>query len=163
MGKRKVLLALVLALALAAAPQAALAASYTDSIVGVEIYATSTLGVFTGSASGDLPGAWYAAVQHTPLSGSPQTATITGGSFKLRTTDGETTVLGAFTGGSVTQTGGFSDCANQTYAVIGDLAISAPATGTGSFSAVLTHYRAIIFGRCVTYAASVVGQVTLDY
>jgi hypothetical protein len=163
MGKRKVLLASILALALAAAPQAALAASYADSVAGVEIYATSTLGIFAGSASGDLPGAWYVTVLHTPLSGSPETATIVGGSFKLRTSDGATTVLGAFTGGSVTQTGGFSECANQTYSVMGNLAISAPAPGTGTFSAVLTHYRTVIFGRCVTYAASVVGQVALAY
>jgi hypothetical protein len=169
-GSSKRVLGLVLALiAVAVAQTAAFAASYSDAVSGSEIYATSTEGRFAGHATGALPGYWYADVVHTPLSGSPQTAAITGGTFDLSTTlDGQAAlVTGVFSRGSVVQTGGFSGCTNQTYSVTGDLTNVGPyggnQTGTGTFAAVLTHYRYSSYGYCITYAASIAGTVNLDF
>ncbi len=151
-------------------PLTAVAApTYQDAVMGVEVYATSTEGQFTGQASGDLPGYWYADVVHTPLGGSPATATIDGGIFDLYTDlhNRSTLVTGQFTGGSVVQTGGFSDCADQTYAVTGTLSkvgvYGRPDHGAGMFAATLTHYRASLDGYCVIYAASIVGYVILEF
>jgi hypothetical protein len=134
------------------------AQTYTDSISGYEYYATSTDGKFAGTASGPLPGTWNADVQHTPLCLSCKpTATITAGSFSLDTVIGyvPTVVSGTFTGGTVQWTNPTTGCANQTFAVNGDLT-------NGTFSATLTHYRHSVFGYCVTYAASVSGTVTVN-
>ena len=154
-------------------PASALAATspYADSAAGIEIYATSTLGVFTGAARGDLPGGWAAAVEHTPLSGSPEeSAAIDGGSFDLVTSLNRVpaVVTGAFTGGTVQQTGGSGSCGNQVFAVDGTLGdvgrLGGPGTGTGTFTATLTHYRVSIFGSCITYGASITGGVlTLSF
>jgi hypothetical protein len=165
MSARRVVLSSTLALALAAIPQLALAATtYTDTIVGREFFATSTIGGFAGTAAGDLPGSWFAVVEHTPLSTD---ATITGGEFALSTTiAGQAgTVTGTFSGGTVTQTGGVTGCQNQTYAVEGTLENVGPGggTGTGTFSATLTHLRTVFFGRCITYGARVAGTVTLTF
>jgi hypothetical protein len=158
------------AIAVSLTPLTALAApTYQDSVTGVEIYATSTEGQFTGQATGDLPGQWYADVMHTALSGSPETATINGGVFDLYTDLHNQSVLitGQFTGGSVTQTAGFSGCTDQTYAVDGTLSsvrvYGRPDHGSGTFAATLTHYRISLDGFCVTYAASIGGTVTLQF
>jgi hypothetical protein len=158
-----------LALAAVIATQtAALATSYTDSVSGVEVYATSTEGAFAGQASGSLPGYWYADVDHTPLGGSQQPQ-ITGGTFDLSTAIGgqPTLVTGTFAGGSIQQTSGFTGCTNQTYTVTGQLSKVGPygasQVGTGLFDAVLTHYRYEAYGYCITYAASVTGSVELSF
>jgi hypothetical protein len=148
---------------------AVFAADYTDSVSGVEVFSTSTVGVFVGQASGSLPGYWYAEVDHTVLAGDPQTATITGGSFDLATTiDQQSTLItGQFDSGSVVQTGGFTGCTDQTYAVTGHLAGVGPyggsQIGTGAFSAVLTHFRRASHGTCTTYAATIAGSVDLSF
>jgi hypothetical protein len=145
------------------------ARQYEDSVAGYEVYATSTEGVFTGTASGQLPGYWSADVLHTPLSGTPQTATIDGGTFNLYTElhNQATHVTGAFSGGSVVETAGFTGCADQVYAVTGHLinvgVEGRPDRGTGTFAATLTHYRVDLGGYCVIYAASIQGAVTLDF
>lgn len=169
-GSAKGVLSAGMALAAVAVMQtAALAASYSDAVSGVEIYATSTEGQFAGQASGDLPGYWYADVIHTPLSGSPETAAITGGSFYLSTTvhNQPSLVTGLFSGGSVVQTGGFAGCTNQTYSVTGNLTdvglYGKRHAGTGTFAAVLTHYRYEAYGYCLTYAASIAGTVNLAF
>jgi hypothetical protein len=166
----KWILAVVVGLvALAMAQATALAAGYSDTVSGREIYATSTEGRFAGQAAGALPGYWYADVVHTPLTGSPETAAITGGIFDLSTTISGQPVLvtGLFSGGSVVQTGGFGGCTNQTYSVSGDLTNVGPyggsQTGTGTFAAVLTHYRYSSYGYCITYAASIAGTVNLAF
>jgi hypothetical protein len=147
---------------------AAFAAGYTDSVSGIEIYATSTEGRFAGQGSGSLPGYWYADVIHTPLGSSP-TPVITDGSFDLTTTiNGQATLItGHFVSGSIVQTGGFTGCTNQTYAVTGNLDDVGPygttQSGTGVFNAVLTHYRHSSYGYCITYAASVAGSVDLSF
>ncbi len=165
MSLRTIVLTISLAVTLASIPQVALAATtYTDTVAGRELFATPTLGVFAGTATGQLPGSWYATVQHTPLS---QSATITGGSFALSTSiKGEpATVKGTFIDGSVVQTGGFTGCVNQTYAVNGTLTNVGVGggDGTGTFVVTLTHYRTTFFGYCVTYKAIVVGSVTLTF
>lgn len=162
---RRTLLALVFSLVLSTIPQLALAATYADAVSGFEIFATPTLGVFTGRAAGSLPGAWTAAVVHTPLSAAP--AVITGGSFTLLSGSGADAIAvrGTFSGGSVTQTSGSTGCVNQTYDVVGALSGVGPGggTGTGTFAATLTHFNIAFFGHCITYRATVNGSVTLSF
>jgi hypothetical protein len=168
MRARKTLLSSVVisAAAVLLSPVTALAASHTDSVGGIEVFATSTTGVFTGTAGGSLPGVWSATVNHTPLGTS---ATITGGSFDVVSALGglPAVVAGSFNGGSVVQTGGFHGCVNQTFNVNGSLVsvgvVGQPDTGTGSFAAVLTHLRFPFFGRCITYGATIKGTVNLNF
>ena len=170
MRLRKALLAAALAALVLCVPAGALATqAYTDTIGGYEYYATSTDGKFAGSASGALPGDWHADVRHTPLCLScTPTATITGGSFLLVTVLNSipTLVTGAFTGGSVQVTSVGANCTNQTFAVNGILGGVGPwysGSGSGTFSATLTHYRYRIFGSCVTYGASVTGTLVVNF
>ena len=152
------------AAALFISPAAAVAATTSSaSISGFEYAATSAQGRFVGIASGALPGAWSVTVDHTPLGTS---ATITGGDFQLATRlDGTlTAVTGDFTRGTVRQLSGFTGCANRRYAVhgvLGDVGSGSAGRGTGTFAAMLTHYRTKIFGHCVTYSASVSGSLSL--
>jgi len=66
----------------------------------------------------------------------------------------------------VSQISGFSGCSNQQYRVQGALSgvgING-GTGSGSFTATLTHYRKYVwFVGCVIYAASVSGSVSLTF
>jgi hypothetical protein len=154
---------IVAAAALFISPAAAVAATSSDSISGLEYAATSTQGRFVGIASGALPGAWSVTVDHTPLRTS---AAITGGDFHLATRlDGTlTAVTGDFTAGTVRQLSGFAGCVSQRYAVhgvLGDVGSGSVRRGTGTFAATLTHYRTKIFGHCVTYSASISGSLSL--
>jgi hypothetical protein len=169
MHLRRTLLIFVLGvLALCGSPSALAAQTYSDTISGYEYYFTSTDGRFAGSASGALPGSWNADVEHTPLCSScTPTATITGGSFSLATilNGGYALVTGEFTGGTVEVTNVGADCSNQTFdveGILGDVGRSG-GSGTGVFSATLTHYRHRVFGACVTYAASVGGTISLTF
>jgi hypothetical protein len=133
--------------------------TYNDWIRGAEYSATSTEGKFAGYASGDLLGYWNAVVDHTPLGSA---ATITGGSFSL---DGLTDADGTFTGGSVTLNNPSSGCVNQSYAVqasLGSVSVGAATGGTGTFNGTLVHYRQWVFGRCVTYSATIRGSLSLS-
>lgn len=161
-----ILLAAALAL-LVATPTAVAAQSYSDTISGYEYAFTSTDGKFAGNASGSLPGAWNADVQHTKLCLScTPTATITGGSFSLATTHNgaPTVVSGAFVGGTVQVINRGAGCTNQTFAVrgiLGQVGWWTRGSGSGAFNVTLTHYRHSIFGRCVSYSASVRGTLSL--
>jgi hypothetical protein len=161
-----ILLAATLAL-LVAAPAAVAAQSYSDTVSGYEYAFTSTDGKFAGSASGSLPGAWNADVQHTPLCLScTPTATITGGSFELATTHNgaPAVVSGDFVGGTVQVINPGASCTNQTFAVhgiLGKVGWWSAGSGSGRFDVTLTHYRRSIFGRCVSYSASVRGTLSL--
>ena len=151
------------AAALFISPAAAIAAPSSDSVSGFEYAATSTQGRFAGIASGALPGAWSVTVDHTPLGTS---ATITGGDFQLSTRLARTltAVSGDFTAGTIRQLSGFTGCVSQRYAVNGvlrDVGSGSVRRGTGAFAATLTHHRTTIFGRCVTYAATVSGSLSL--
>jgi hypothetical protein len=141
----------------------AAAATYPDSVSGYEYAATSTQGRFAGAAPGALPGVWSATVDHTPLG---TVATITGGDVYLATYQNgvPTLVTGHFTGGTVRQLSGFTGCANQQYAVngnVGDVGVGSAGTGSGTFAGTLTHHRTKIFGYCVIYSATITGSLTL--
>jgi hypothetical protein len=158
------LVALVL-LALCASGPAGAAQTYTDTIRGYEYFFTSTDGRFAGSASGALAGSWDADVRHTPLCRScTPTATITGGSFSLATP--YTFATGTFTGGTVQLTNPGANCSNETFdveGILGSVGRWYSGSGSGTFSATLTHYRRSVFGSCVTYGASVAGTVSLTF
>ena len=162
MRRLRPMLFVMLVASLALAPRAAAATTYTDAVRGIEIAATPTQGVFVGTAVGSLPGHWAAKVVHTPLSPG---GTITGGSFFLATTS--TVVAGNFTGGTVSVMNPGAGCTNQQFALNGMLGNVGPlgttGTGTGTFTGVLTHYRANFFGSCVTYFASITGSLTLTF
>ena len=168
MSPRRLILVALVVLAVAA-PQSALAATYGDTVSGYEYYATSTDGRFAGTASGSLPGAWNANVQHTALCIScTPTATITGGTFALSTTlhSVPTVVTGKFTGGAINVTNVGTGCTKQTFAIKGKLTHVGPwnqGVGSGTFTATLTHYRHSILGHCITYAASVSGTLSLSF
>jgi hypothetical protein len=162
------LIILVAALALLGAPASAAAAqTYSDTISGYEYAFTSTDGKFAGTASGALPGSWNADVQHTQLCRScTPTAKVTGGSFSLATTHNGLPALvsGAFVGGTVQLTNAGSNCSNETFAVngiLGHVGWWSSGSGSGTFRVTLTHYRHSVFGRCVTYGASVRGTLSL--
>ena len=170
MNLRRLTIFLVAALALlVAAPAAVAAQTYSDTISGYEYAFTSTEGRFAGSASGSLPGAWNADVHHTPLCRTcTPTATITGGSFSLATTRNGLTALvwGSFVGGTVQLMNRGANCTNETFAVngiLGRVGWWTSGSGSGTFSATLTHYRRLVFGRCVTYGASVRGTLSLTF
>ena len=168
MSPRRSIILLVAALGLLVAPATAAAAqTYSDTVSGYEYAFTSTDGKFAGSASGALPGAWNADVQHTPLCLScTPTASVTGGSFSLATTHTgfPALVSGSFVGGTVQVRNVGSNCSNQTFAVngiLGNVGWWSSGGGSGTFAATLTHYRHSVFGRCVTYGASIRGTLSL--
>ncbi|HEX3629583.1 MAG TPA: hypothetical protein VHW91_03865 [Candidatus Dormibacteraeota bacterium] len=142
---------------------------YTEWIHGSELpNATTTEGQFVGEATGSFNGAWYIDVRHDPLYYS--TVYITGGSFSLSTVvngwPGD--IEGSFDwhGGTVKQISGFSGCTNQQYRVNGALSHVGVdgGSGTGYFSATLTHYRTNVWlVGCVVYSASVSGNVWLNF
>lgn len=159
-------LAFTTAIALLVGIVADAATTYTDQIAGAEYFATPTEGSFAGTASGDLPGTFDVRVIHTPLT---TTAAITGGTFTLFTSLGGTpsTVSGTFASGTVTQIDkNTQGCRDQHYAVTGTLAnvgVDGTGTGTGAFTATLTHHRTRIGGKCITYFATISGTVSLTF
>jgi hypothetical protein len=163
---RLLVLFCVAVLAAVLAPLAS-AATYTDTLRGVEVAFSSTEGTFTGTASGSLPGTWTVVVDHTPLSSSG--ATITGGDFTIETvlTNLPTLVTGALAqGGTVTVTNPGFGCTNQKFAIYAplvDVGRWYGGAGTGLFTGTLTHYRYSVFGRCITYSASISGSVTVTF
>jgi hypothetical protein len=144
---------------------AAATISTSYAIHGYEYYATSTQGRFAGTASGSSGdrATWNAVVNHTRLT---DTASITGGYADL-VTSRLVHIHGTFSGGSVALAAQQPGCGTQTYEVVGTLTnvtrSDSPRTGTGDFSATLTHYRAAIFGSCIVYSASVSGTIGLSF
>jgi hypothetical protein len=138
--------------------------TYSFSISGTEVSATSTTGRFVGAASGSALGTWYAEVNHVPLSGGVGTSVAiqSGGSFGMALAQAEPAyvVSGQFSGGTITTINSGTNCTNQVYAVDGDLR-NVSVAGTGHFVATLTHHRRSVLGRCWLYAATVGGTVTL--
>jgi hypothetical protein len=161
------------ALVVLALPASAVAAPASTSFAvrGFEYAFTQTVGSFAGSAVGNAGdrGAWNARVEHDPLGSEP--TFITGGSFWMatRSPNGHYDwVTGDFVdeGGTIETLDPGANCTNELYLVTGTLGNVATRTtsgGTGSFSVTLTHHRALIFGRCVIYSASVAGTVAFDY
>jgi hypothetical protein len=169
MTLRAFLIAAIAAAAVCLPAPAYAAQTSSDTISGYEYYATSTDGKFAGTAAGTLPGGWNTDVRHTALCLTcTPTAAITGGSFSLTTLldRAPTLITGSFTGGTVQVINPGANCTNQTFAVDGVLGNVGPwygGNGTGNFDVTLTHYRRAIFGRCVTYGASVAGSLTLTF
>jgi hypothetical protein len=142
--------------------QASLAAAATQTVTyqisGAEVAAMATRGTFTGVASAaDDYGTWWAVVDHTAFDAS-RNAVITGGTFSL---DGiRRDVTGNFVSGTVALISAASECGNEVFDVDGQLRLGRGLDG--KFSATLTHYRAPVWGACVTYSATVSGVVTLE-
>jgi hypothetical protein len=142
-------------------PGAAAAASDSYAVTGLETAATSTQGTFVGrgaGSSGDRA-VWRAVVIHQSLSSSCLAAgcPITGGTLKLAT-DRFEVVSGTFTSGAVTLASEAPGCGTQVFSVAGTLATTG---GAGTFTVSLTHYRALIFGQCTAFAATVAGSVSI--
>lgn len=103
------------------------------------------------------PAVWNASVVHADLSGcttTDQSCDITGGSFALSSLFGK--IKGSFTGGSIRPEQDIlpGSCQNEKYDVSGSVSTN---RGGASFDVVLTHYQTMLFGRCVTYFATVSG------
>jgi hypothetical protein len=162
-------IALALGATLVMTVTAAASSTYTEWIHGAELpNATPTEGQFVGEASGSFAGAWYIDVRHQVLTNHP--VSITGGSFRINTVINgwPDEIAGSFKpwSGTVTQIKGFTGCSNQQFAVNGQLVGVGVdgGTGTGTFRATLTHYRASIwFAGCVVYSASISGSVSLNF
>jgi hypothetical protein len=163
---RRIAAAVLVASLLVLVPATAGAATktYSFSISGTEVSATSTTGRFVGAASGSALGTWYAEVVHERLGGGvgARVAIQSGGSFGMALAQAEPAyvVSGQFSGGTITTIYSSTNCTNQVYAVDGDLK-NVSVTGTGQFAATLTHHRRSVLGRCWLYAATVSGTVTL--
>jgi hypothetical protein len=137
-------------------PGSALASrAYTVQVHGIEYSATATVGKFAGAATGRSPGTWQARVVHKPISAAA-TAPITSGSFQLYS---HTKITGHFVDGAVRRLNTSTSCADERFDVRGDLALDGG--GTGQFTVLLTHLRTSVGARCVTYAATVGGTLTL--
>ena len=157
----RIALAVSLSLGMLSMPTMALAATnVTYALRGGEISATASRGVFVGVAvATDDYGTWQATIDHTLVPTSVgASAEVTGGSFAF---DGRLRDLaGTFvTGGSITLRTDVP-CGKQTYSVVGDLTLTGPTAGTANFEAVVTHHRICLWGRPITYAATVKGSVT---
>jgi hypothetical protein len=137
-------------------PESALAnRAYTVQVKGIEYSATTTVGKFAGTATGRLPGTWQARVVHDPIDAA-RTAPITDGSFQLYS---HTKITGDFVDGAVTRLNTPTTCADERFDVRGNLALDGG--GTGQFTVLLTHLVTPVEARCVTYAATVGGTLTL--
>ena len=146
-------------------------ASTTFRITGFEYAFTQTVGFFAGSGTGNAGdrAVWNTSVQHDPLGSVP--TYVNGGSVQMTTRSAAGRldfVTGTLVnhGGTITTIDPGAGCTNQRFLVTGtltDVATSTTAGGTGSFSVTLTHFRTPLFGRCVTYSASVAGDVSFDY
>jgi hypothetical protein len=161
---RALILAIGFSLSIASTASAATVSSdYT--IHGYEYYATTTQGRFAGTAAGSSADSatWNAVIDHTPLT---TTATITGGYADLATSN-LVHIHGTFAGGSATLLSQEAGCGTQTYDVVGTLKkvtrSDSHQRGTATFTATLTHYRALVFGSCVVYSASVAGVISLSF
>ena len=145
--------------------------STTFAVTGLEYAFTQTVGVFAGVGSGNAgdSAAWNTRVVHDPLGSEP--TYINGGSLEMttRSPNGRLDfVTGSYVyhGGTITTLNRGANCTNQRYRVegaLGHVATSNTWGGTGTFSAVLTHHRARIFGRCIIYSATVAGRATFTY
>jgi hypothetical protein len=137
-------------------PGSALASrAYTVQVKGIEYSATTTVGKFAGAATGRLPGTWQARVVHEPITAA-RTVPISSGSFQLYS---HRKITGRFVDGAVRRLNTPTTCVDERFDVRGNLALDGG--GTGQFTVLLTHLRTTVGARCVTYAATVEGTLTL--
>jgi hypothetical protein len=165
-------LTLVSVIALATTALATSAASaraldlYDFSATGIETGVPSNnVSPFSGTAIGTGGLAiWSASVSRTALDPCGVT-TILGGPFSLTGTSG-VKLAGAFnSGGTVTSPAGFcssgsAPCANETFSINATLTLNGNLTGT--FIGSLNHFSTKIFGSCVTYFATISGQLRVN-
>jgi hypothetical protein len=152
---RSIFPALAATAALLLLPNTATAApSYADQVKGIEYSATSTVGKFSGTATGPLPGAWNAVVIHNQLQSGA--VPITGGSVTLYSRH---VLTGNFVEGTVSPLNTPTACTNERFNVTGRLAFNGD--GTGTFNVVLTHLRTQLGSSCVTYGATIAGTLTI--
>jgi hypothetical protein len=165
---------LLLATAALALPAGASAApaSTVFAISGNEYAFTSTVGSFAGSGQGNAGdrALWNTSLRHDPLGSVP--TYINGGSFQMTTlspTGHADSVTGTFVhhGGTITPIPPPGPgCRNQQFQITGTLqgvSTNTSSGGSGTFSAVLTHYRISLFGQCFIYNARVAGTVSFTY
>lgn len=95
--------------------------TYTFTISGTEVSATSTTGRLVGTASGSALGTWYAEVIHDPLGASADIRP--GGSFGMALHQAEPAYLvsGQFSRGTIAVKNSGANCTNQVYKVDGYL------------------------------------------
>jgi hypothetical protein len=158
----------------------AYAQEHGTTVSGIEVHATWDQGTFTGTAYNGIWGGWTIVVNHTDLDhlescGYPSypCARITGGTFKLAATSPSVEyITGNFVGRSpgtaeiIPVPGYGSNCTTQLFHIkdkLRDVGTGSPYLGYGSFDAYLWHYRTWVWGRCITYSATVKGTVTLNY
>jgi hypothetical protein len=156
----------MLAAALAGPTLASEATVERYALRGYEVFYSPTMAVFAGTSSdagADLS-AWYAPIEHSVVINP--SGTITGGYATLYRPDG-VRLSGQFSGGTVVLLDPGANCTTEYHAVDGDLVdvsrSDGSAMGSGVFSATLVHHRAWIFGRCLSYAASVEGSIELTF
>ena len=142
------------------------AAPETYSLSGYEIWFTPSVGVFAGTGNGhagDLS-AWFSSIEHSQVI-SPS-GTIIGGWATLYRLDG-VSISGHFSGGTIVQTNDGAGCTAEWHSVTGELTgvrrSDTAALGSGEFQVTLVHHRAWLFGRCISYSASVSGSISLSF
>ena len=168
---RRVVVAASLLLSLVVAPSVSatsdVAASDVYAIGGYEVWPTPYVATFLGTtrdAAGSW-GGWRASIEHSGVI-SPS-GWISGGSAELILAD-TSTIRATVAGGSVTLVAGSeTECAAMTHQVVGSLVDvirgGRSTVGTGTLTATLVHHRTWLFGRCLTYSASVDGTITLTF
>jgi hypothetical protein len=169
-------------LAMVGATSAQAQGFHKTTVSGIEVHATYKQGTFTGTAYDGMWGAWTIVVDHTDLDWldtcysarfSYSCAQITWGTFRLvATSPVPEIVTGSFVGQGrhtpgIVPVGGYgSNCTTQLFHIrdeLRDVGTGSQPSGTGSFDAYLWHYRTWVWGRCITYSATVKGFVTLTY
>jgi hypothetical protein len=156
------------------------ASTHSSGVSGFEFSATSTEGRFAGTAAGDLSGAWDIWVKHTDLgfcfNHPSDPCTINDGTFRLAVTNTPEVITGRFNNRQQTPppdnriqrlSGG--NCKNEVFFITDNLnsvgAIGSQQTGTGTFTAWLTHHwkEDPFFHRCFIVGATVQGNVKLNF
>jgi hypothetical protein len=165
-GRWRIVALAVALLSLVAAPTAS-AATETYAIGGYEIWPTPYAATFVGTTRDAVGawGGWRATIDHSGVI-SP-TGSISGGRAELLLTD-RSSIRAAVSGGTVTLVAGSeTECAAMTHEVSANLVDvvrgGRSAIGTGTLAATLVHHRAWVFGRCLTYSASVNGTISLTF
>jgi hypothetical protein len=140
-------------------------------LAGTEIRATSSSGTFAGEGLRSPGNAlvWKATVRHTALNRNPATpAQITGGTVALRLFAQSE----ACPSSAETVTEGFNKthsstaaCATEVYDVSGILGNvrTGGLVGHGAIQVALTHHRRMIWGHCITYGATLSGNLSLSF
>jgi hypothetical protein len=188
MKRVKLFATLLSTLLLAAVGTTSVAATeHTTVVSGFEMYATSSQGRFSGTATGQgangVSGGWSIVVDHSSLDpcfrmklGEPCAVVYDGGFSLAETSPTIQLITGQFDSpGAVRapQTNQLQllnrgdNCTDQVFKITDGLSN----VGTGSqrssvgssFVGYLWHHQRSFWGRCITYAATVQGTVVLNF